>query len=564
MVLFCLRGFLILVSTPKCVLQFYFQDGIGMRKWFKTLLLITLFLMGGADLYALELYSIVHAGCSRATGLIIDVDEEQIHLLTLKGELLVLEKEGVEHILVFNTLDNPIPQLEMSGPLRDYVREVAVQGDVENDFIGWPIRFMEDLIVFYDTEGKIHLVDVDLIQGFSTPETMGMAPIELKQHKSYRFGFGNNLPECRVATRGEGELIQPTRMISDPISISKFIRVYRDGFTQLDRFQKRTSFYARPYLYQEETTVGLVVDREDYQEELPSLVPLNFQWPTGSNYGPQGILNVGSNVNLHLPNNEPVFAVDFSGKYHFLSVLFSGNIWAFSYGKAHIVENRSYYKDFFSKREADELLVFPHYNQLAMTGLEWGPYSFSAGYYYPVFGIQADGIFREILSERSMPMINLKYTTERTRWQLLASDIDIRSSAPSDKNIRLIYAEEMANATTLTQASEELITELDQFELDAQFARFNLDIDINQDVTVGFSETLLQGIYDEKLGGSDYTLTYRQYITSTRLQQQFGEYVSLKGYLNYFIRHYNSDSVDDDEAFIENKVSFTVVVEFIL
>ena len=515
-------------------------------------------------LHGIELYSILQNNCQFKTGLIIGVDEQKIYMLDTHGGFSDLSRSGIEQILVYNTLDNPFDQIQLVSDLQSFARFVTVQGVEETSFSGWPIRFVENLIVFFDTEGKTHLVDVELIQGFKRAETLTGETKKIKQFKRYQFGFGNNLPECTRSPKAGFDLVQPTRMISDQIKISKFLQVYQKGFTKLGRFQKRTSFYARPYLYEKKTKVGIVVDREDYQEELPQLMPLNFQWPTGSNYGPQGILNLGLYVNELLPNVEPVFGLKFSGKYHFLSVFFAGNPWAFSYGADYIVEGRMRFQNFFKKRDPTGNLVFPQYNQIALTGFEWGPYSILGGYYYPIIGLQGNGFFRELLAEQSIPIASFKYTAANTRLQLTLADIRLQSNNPTDSQIKLIYASEMAQATALSASSTALIGQLDDFSLHSQMLRFNVDLDLNKEVQLGLSEVVFNGAYTETLQNQRYSLTYNQYITSARLQQEFGDYVALKIYLNYFIRQYHSQANSHDEKTGENKVSMAVVVEFIL
>ncbi|MBU2511136.1 hypothetical protein KJ966_07350 [bacterium] len=536
-----------------------------MKKQAQIVSIIVFFIISlNVKLRALELYSIVHPGCQSTTGLIINVDTERIYLLKTDGSISELPKKSVEYILVFNVLDNPIQQIDLTGSLRDFARKVDVQGEVEYSFTGWPIRFQEELIVFYDIEGKTHLVDIELIQGFELAGEIAPEIRPIPQFKENQFGFGTNLPGCVQKTEPIMDSVQPTRMISDQIKISKFLSVYEKGFIKLDRFQKRTSFYARPYLYNKKTKVGIVVDREDYKEELPYGFPLNFQWPTGSNFGPQGILNIGSNTNEYLPNVEPVFGVKFSGKYHFLSVFFSGNSWAFAYGQKYVIENRSWFKEYFKKRDPDDILVLPQYNQVAMTGLEWGSYSFAAGYYYPIICLQGNGLFREIVTEQSIPIASLSYITPRYKLQFLGADMKFQSNNPSDDFINLIYAEEMSQEVAITSASQELLNEMNSYDLQSQFFRINFDYDITREIQFGLSEVIFYGDYVESFPGSNYELSYRQHITSARIEQEFGDYVSLKGYLNFFIRQFHSKSNDDEEDTARNDVSFTVVVEFIL
>ena len=67
-------------------------------------------------------------------------------------------------------------------------------------------------------------------------------------------------------------------MLSDRISISKFLAVYQKGFDQLDRFESRTGYYARPYLLPAQTKLALVIQNDQYQAEIPPGPSLNFQW----------------------------------------------------------------------------------------------------------------------------------------------------------------------------------------------------------------------------------------------------------------------------------------------
>ncbi len=524
---------------------------------------LSFFCVLSSSVSGIEIYSIIHKGCQANTGLIIGINTEDVFQLDINGKLVKTSRNGIENILVYNTLDNPINQLDLTDELRDFAREVEVQAEEDTNFIGWPIRFLEELIVFYDIEGKTHLVDIDMIQRFAVPETISSQVKSIKHFKTYQFGFGNNLPECGGISGRAKDVVQPTRMLSDKIKIAKFLSVYTKGFTKLNRFQKRTSFYARPYLYDKKTKVGIVAGNDDFRAEIPQF-PLNFQWPSGSNFGPQGILNIGSHYNEFLPNVEPIFGLKFEGKYHFLSVYFAGNPNAFSFGSDFIVNNRALFQNFFSKYDPDDPLVFPHYNQTALTGLEWGAYSISGGYYYPIICLQGNGLFREILAEQSMPLASFLYTTGDMKVRVLLSDIRLGKGKPSEDNIRMIYAEEMSQGTILTTASKDLANSLEDYSLHSQFLRFNLDLDLNEETRISISEVIFQGEYEEILAGSKYELNFNQYITSVRVKQEFGDYVSLTGFLNYYIRQYQSKTEQDDKESGENKISFAMVVEFIL
>lgn len=513
---------------------------------------------------ALELYSIVYSECQHHTGLILDVEEDELLLLDTKGESRKLPRQAIETILVYNTVENPLSGIDLRHQHVVLPRKVTIQGEPDFEFAGWPIRFLEDLIVFYDIQGKSHLVNVEQVKRFESASDLNREnPITLK-HSSFVFGFGSNMPRCRYLDESESSKVQPTRMLSDRISISKFLAVYQKGFDQLDRFESRTGYYARPYLYDTQTKLALLIQNDRYRAEIPQGLPLNFQWSTGRNFGPQGKLTLGLSEVSTLPNIEPVFAVQFSGKYHFLSLQYAGNISAFSYGEDFLINNRSFYTSFFSKYNPDQSLVFPHFNQNTMTGFDLGPYSFAGGLFYPVMAVQGNEIFREILSEKFSPIGVFKYTTDETRTEAILSVINLDSTNPSEDNIKLILAEEMSNQVNLSQASSSLIDQIESFDLDSSFLRINYEQAFKDDLILGLSEVLLQGRYQERMQGEDYRLNFQHLVTSVNMNQVFGDYVALKARLNYFIRQYRSETMTNSAESSDNQFSFSLAIEFFL
>ncbi len=521
-------------------------------------------LLTTSSLNALELYSIVHKGCEASTGLIIQVDDERVYQVDIDGKLSAVSRKGIEHVLVYNPISNPFSQLDLGSGLGDYIREVEVSSDDDIVFTGWPIRFIDDLIVFFDLEGKTHLVHTGDIQKFSKPELDLSAGKTIDQFQKMQFGFGSNLPGCSQKKAEGKAIIQPTRMLSDQIRIQKFLSVYHSGFTKLKRLQKRTIFYARPYTFEKETKVALVVNRDDFREEFSAGLPVYFQWPSGKTFGPQGFLVVGLKPIEHLPSVEPVFALRFDGKYHFLSASFSGNPFAFSAGGDYLIENRFFMKRYFSKKDADDKLFLPQFNQVAFTGVDWGAYSLSAGYYYPLFGIQANGIFRELLSESASTIIKAQYTAEDYKFQAILSKIDLGSNSPSSDNINMIYADEMSLGSSRTERSKLLETQIESFSLDSGFLRLNLDLDLTPEARIGISEVIILGDYRETISGVNYKLRFDHYVTSINVHQDFGDSVALKGYLNYFLRNYHSQLDQTKKQDEESAFSFSVAVEFIL
>jgi hypothetical protein len=521
---------------------------------------------------ALELYTFVERDCRATTGLIVNLTEEAVHLLSVQGRFAEVPRPQVKHILVYNTLDNPIARVELSPPLRELVREVhlgdgkdggeAREGG-EPSFTGWPIRFFEELIVFYSLAGKTHIVDIDRIRKIRRPE--GLAEqVDIPNASETVFGLGRNLPECPQPPPGPGTVVQPTRMISDQIKVVRFLRVYREGFGRLNRFQSRAAFYARPYLFEQRTRLGLVVVHEKFQEELPAQFPFYFQWSSGRPFNSQAFFTIGSRPVELLPNVEPVFMLRSDVKAHFFSASFVGNPRALSQGDGFMIEERFGFEGFFSQRGAGAVLVLPSFNQLALTALDFGRYSFAGGFYYPVFGIQGNGIFREIFATEAAPIVRFVRTGPETQFRALASQIDVSSADPSDDDIRLVLAQEMVSPGALSPVSLGLLGSLERFSLRADFYRVGMDFNITKELLLGVDEVVLRGTYAEVLGGEPFDLRFEHAITALRYRHTFGVQAGLTGYLNYFRRTYETRTGSGGREREEERFSLAVAIEFFL
>ena len=81
---------------------------------------------------ALELYSIVYSECRSHTGLILDVEDQQILLLDEQGEFFKLPREAIKTILIYNTVENPLRKIDLNHEQVVLPRKVTIQGQHGN------------------------------------------------------------------------------------------------------------------------------------------------------------------------------------------------------------------------------------------------------------------------------------------------------------------------------------------------------------------------------------------------------------------------------------------------
>lgn len=112
---------------------------------------------------ALKLYRIIRKDCSFNTGLIIQADIISVVLLTIEGKFLLIPRDQINNILIYNLADNPIKEIEQSEQLANMTYKIFVEGNDDYLFIGWAVRFVDDLVFFYDVQGKSFVLDIHKI-----------------------------------------------------------------------------------------------------------------------------------------------------------------------------------------------------------------------------------------------------------------------------------------------------------------------------------------------------------------------------------------------------------------
>ena len=536
-------------------------------KWPGKIGISTIFLflflgIGQAD--AIEVYTLVDQACRQETGLIIDTTRDEVGLLTVEGKYARWKRKEVRSLLVYNLLNNPISKLEMRGPLARRIRSIQLSGKEGLQFSGWPIRFFEDLIVFYDIEGKTHIQEIERIRRVSKPKGIN-ENIPIETYTITIFSTGNALPECTNINHIKGTAF-PTRVLGDQIKIGKFFSDYQDGFERLNRFEKRTIFYARPFLFDAPTQMGITLSEERYQyrKELIQSFPFSIQWSNGSSYGPQAFFRLGSNHSEILPNVEPVFALRTDIKAHLFTASFIGNPMAMAQGADFIVKNRFQFQEYFARIGPGDTVLVPHFNQMALTGLEWGAHSVSMGFFHPILGIHGINIFREVLFPNPTLIGRYLYTTEHSSYRLLYAAPRHGSDHPTPQDIRLATHTDMLLPGILSQESAFLQSGIQWFSVGSDFIRAGVNLDLNKELEFRVDGVVLSGTYHEWLRARYYRLDFQHYVVSTGFIQRFGERVALVGDLNYFQRQYQTESREYNGSRISRRFSLVGTIRFAL
>ncbi len=471
--------------------------------------------------HGLELQGFVTSNCEKKVGMAIYAANGQIELLDIHGRYETIKLNSIQTVYIFNVINNPIPEIQVDQHLHRRLRALYTDDMDTPRTLAWPVRFIDDLIIFYSVDGKSH------VHTYADIHKIRPAPPKARRtHKPAfsqptTFEFAESSDRC-PASKGT---VKATRVLADQIAISEFYQSLVNGYESLDGFQERTYLYAKPYLFEPETRLGIVFIGE--RQEPAINFPLYFQWSTGEPYRFQSQSVVGSKVQEFTPHTEPLFALRSDVKSHFFHGMFVGNVAGVPAGQNFLLDG--------AMEMSGPSQVVATFNYMALMGGDYGPYSLSFGFYYPNFGIKIGEEYREVLGSHPSYAVRVMYTTNRFRLRVIGAGTSYDSDRATKDDVLRRVGEHGSKET------------VDTFSFSAVFIRGGLDFALTEKIKVGADLTSVTGNYKETVAGQANDIRFLKMNIQPYIQQNFSNYVSLTAYANIFNNTYewNFNNVGD-------------------
>jgi hypothetical protein len=478
---------------------------------------------------ALDVYSFIENDCAVHSGFIVGDEDLAIHLLSLEGIHEKVPKANIATIVIFSTLQNPIRSINLDPSLTGYAKEVYINDDNKPLFTGWPIRYIEDLIIFYDTLGKTHVLELSEITSIKDVKPSS-EKINIVESKPLVADFKDVNSRCSSLNSKKREGVGPTRIINDKISVADFLSNFEKGYRKVNSYQERTHFYAKPFLFEKRSKLGLLVFSR--YDENPPILPGYFQWSTGKPYGFQTFDIFGSSPSELLPTGEPVTAFQSKLKSHFFNASFIGNIAALPAGSSYYYNSTATVSG--QSPFTRDAYVGNGFNYIAMMGADYGPYSLAFGTYYPTYAFRTRTLdsngtgtetveLREVLAASLSSMFKASYTKNRFNAHFVYAPLSQSSGSQSDD-------------TKLKKIFSYNSVAIDSFQASTWFLRGGVDVTLTDDLKIGVDEIFSQSRYSELQGTKHYYFNDSHYTTSAYVSQSFGYYISVKVLFNLFDR----------------------------
>jgi hypothetical protein len=501
-----------------------------------------------ASTLALELQGFVTKSCRRYMGLTIYATEKSVEIMDLDGNFNAIEIDDIDVVYVFNIIENPFTRFKVDDRALSRLKSIYIEDSHEPRTIAFPTRYIEDLVIFYSLDGKSHVHRIaDIYKLRPAPESAKKVHTP-PSFKNPGFEFSDQGGSCQSPPSIPGA-VKPTRVLADKISIAEFLGSFEQGYDNLESFQERTYLYAKPFLFDRNTRLGIVLQG---QREEPGLnLPIYFQWSSGEAYRFQSFNVVGLKTQEFTPNADPVFAIRSDVKSHAFHALFVGNVAGLPAGNNVFLGG----SDLMALN--DQITVQPSFNYIALMGGDYGPYSISGGLFYPSYGIRVGDEYREVLGSKASYMFRVMYTKSRFRVRAVTALTDYSSGRATKDDV---------SARTKKEGSLETV---DTYKFNAAFLRGGIDYDLSPQLRISVDGIYTGGSYRET---RTYTTTnttassdikFRRLTTQFNVRRSFGDYVSLAAYANIIENSFESNFLNQDKDREQRETNFLGTLEFI-
>lgn len=453
---------------------------------------------------AVDIHTLLDSKCRHVSGVIVRVDETRVRLIDLGGHSVTWPRDKIASVVLHKPLDNPIPFIVLDDALRDGLFDVYLSSGKEPAFTGWPVQFIEELVVFYDLQGRTHVLDLEDIHRMRRPVPRAGVRLE---YAPVTLDFPVDYVHCPGLQNPAG--LPPSRIIGDRVKVSDYFDTFATRYLELDSFRERTYLYAKPFLFDERTRLGFL-----YMRRRGPVIPVYIHWSTGRPYAFQSFLLLGGAPVPWLPTVDPEVVIWSDLKSHVFHATFLANPFAIPAG------TETFGGEPVSPRGGDrhtEAL----FNYLILMGADYGPWSASVGTYYPSRFVRILPIETEINARRAALVFRARAVFERVSLNAM------------------YFRNRQHRAFSMDDQDMFEGRQVDEYELNEDTVRLGVVAEAF-DTRGTLDAVLVLGRYEET---PTFDLEFRHIQFGSTLSREFGHYVRMNLHVNYHIEKNDFSSV---------------------
>jgi hypothetical protein len=487
------------VHLLKLLKGLFFKQCLGLIPFFLT-----------SPLYAGDLFAFLLKDCQLQLGLPIASENQHLTVLKPDGNIRTFSKDSIEGVAFYQIPEFQFRLAHLDREKLQHMKRLEVK-DSDLVIYGFAYQFVEGTIFILDKQGARRVIGLDEI-GRVTSLNEANAPLLTPSSTQVipSLSFPSGLAECKGQKKG----LLPVRYLSDKIQILETLQVWERGFRELNDLAERSQFYPRPYLFDRYDRFGFISFKNS--PLIEQSLPIRYVFSNGEDFRFQGLTTLGGTFDTFGPRMDPQSLLKSDLKFHFLRVSFQGNLNAMGVGSSYYKKNRGSNEN--AEEKPTQVVGDQHFNHMALLGVDWQGWSVAFGPYFPIFYVQVGGESRELNAQKSLPVVQLAFTSEKWKWSLSAVNGQLK--ADSDMKRKSTILRDINNTLNNNEP-------VDSFTINTQFIRSSFEWDFHTDMQLQASLLVSDWDYSEKLDGEPLDYNYQERILSLMIQKNFSQYLAL-------------------------------------
>lgn len=452
---------------------------------------------------AVEIHSFMLPNCRIENGIVVNMGESFATLIDLSGQSKSIEIKSIRAVFVSSVLDNPLSSVHQTSDVTTALRRVTVGKET---FLAWPVRFVESLVIFYDTSGKTRVYDRETISKIRPVETGWTSALTASGAVKPIRGMDLRDLSSECPSIGEKGGLRPTRVMVDQIKVDQYLSDLQKGYQELEAYQERTYLYARPLLFDQKTRFSILMPGT-FSERPETFIPIGVQWTTGRPFHFQGFTRVGGQAAEFSPYIQPFSGIRSDLKAHIFHLSFVGDIRGLSGGSAVFTEQVNIDKNKIGGNGEGQIGM----NYMLLMGGDYGPLSLSAGFFYPTHFFRVGTGFREIKANQRSIAYRAMWTLSKMKFYGLFSNFDFKSGAATDDDYGRYY----------------LISPLISYSLNGQLLRGGWSWDIDNLTRLSVDGLMNRALYSGRSASASESFDLNRWAAAATIRRDFGDYIGL-------------------------------------
>ena len=212
-----------------------------------------------ASAHAITLSGVYLGTCERDIGVIVNVDENKIQLLTLSGIIKSISRFDIIYLAEYPLGNIPIRTVQNPNAKVVTIVNTLLDSDSRELVRGWPIEFSKQSVLFLTTDGDELIISREAINSVEQQAQDMAITLKNATTKIFNYRYPALFRHCETSRkyRSTDNDIFPQQLIGNPLLIKSHLDQLMHGHKLMGNYVANQSFYPIPTIYNNDTQIGI-------------------------------------------------------------------------------------------------------------------------------------------------------------------------------------------------------------------------------------------------------------------------------------------------------------------